>query len=211
MRRLSIPCSTLCLTASLLAPIACRRSAPPQANAVGGPYIPSAGSVPFDVSHVKGGDEVAGEWVATYASHGRTARFRIVIDPPDAGLSAVDQGRFIAEPGSDAAPLVSDLKKALEADSLPEKVKRLPELPFEYTVFGDHLSQVPGGGFQPNPAGNWTTLKVLIEDGDDSMRDEGDDQVEVFLNLNAALKKGEFSIRESDDGDAVVERLAQVL
>jgi hypothetical protein len=36
-------------------------------------------------------------------------------------------------------------------------------------------------------------------------------QGEVFLNINPILKKGEFSIKDSDCGDIVLSQLAQVL
>jgi hypothetical protein len=40
---------------------------------------------------------------------------------------------------------------------------------------------------------------------------EGDQEGDVFLNLNPVIKKGQFSIKDPDYGDIVLARLAQVL
>jgi len=39
----------------------------------------------------------------------------------------------------------------------------------------------------------------------------GDGSSEVFLNLNPALGKGEFSIKDPEYGDGVLQELAKVL
>jgi hypothetical protein len=199
-------CSILCLASILVALTACDRSHAPQPIAVEPAYISSSGSVPFDISPVKSGDDLArGEWIATYTSQGRTARFRIIIDSSNAKDQkfASGQGKFVAEPGSDAAALIPELGKELEANSLPKKVQRTSALPFEYANLGDHLSRIPGGGFHANPPGHWTALKVFLG--------EGDDEAEVFLNFNPALGKAEFSIKDADYGNAILAKLAQVL
>jgi len=40
---------------------------------------------------------------------------------------------------------------------------------------------------------------------------KGGDDGEVFLNINPLLGKGEFSIKDADYGDFVVQELARVL
>jgi hypothetical protein len=40
---------------------------------------------------------------------------------------------------------------------------------------------------------------------------KGGDDGEVFLNFNAVLGKGEFSIKDSDYGDYLLRELAKVL
>jgi len=40
---------------------------------------------------------------------------------------------------------------------------------------------------------------------------EGDQEGEVFLNTNLVIKKGQFSIKDPDYGDAVLAQLARVL
>ncbi|HWY20777.1 MAG TPA: hypothetical protein VNX26_06115 [Candidatus Acidoferrum sp.] len=114
------------------------------------------------------------------------------------------KGRFVAEPGSDASVLLSDLKKALEAKAIPVKVHRTRTLPFTFVNLGDDLSQAPsGGGFNQNPPGDWTAIKIFIG--------EGDQEGQVFLNFNRTMRKGQFSIKDSDYGDLVLKQLATVL
>ena len=60
-------------------------------------------------------------------------------------------GKLVAEPGSDASILLNDLKKALEAKTLPTKVQRANTLPVNFVSFGSHQSQAPGGGFNAKP------------------------------------------------------------
>ena len=70
-------------------------------------------------------------------------------------------------------------------------------------TFGQHQSQATDGGFFANPPGNWTPMKIFIG--------EGDQEGEVFLNLNPVLAKGQFSIKDPDYGDIVLRQLASVL
>jgi len=113
------------------------------------------------------------------------------------------EGRFVAEPGSDASVLLFDLQKALEAKALPSKVQRLQSLPFTFVNIGDNLSQGASGGFNAAPPGNWTAIKVFIG--------EGEQEAEVFLNINVVIKKGQFSIKDAEYGDLVLTQLAKVL
>jgi hypothetical protein len=194
----------ICLVSVFIALTACNRNSPTQLISIEPVYIASSESVPFDISRVKGGDEITGEWMATYTGQRKTAHFRIVIDPPNAkGQFAGGTGKFVAEPGSDASTLILELKKALEAKALPQKVQRITYLPFEYASLGDNLSQISGGGFNTKPAGHWTALKIFVG--------PEEDDAEVFLNINPVLNKAEFSIKDVDYGDLMLARLAQVL
>jgi len=149
-------------------------------------------------------------WLASHSAKGKTANFRIELEAPkrleDNEAKPFDihngQGRFIAEPGSDASALLSDLKNVLEAKTLPE-VQRAGTLPFTFVSFGSHQSQAPAGGFNADPPGNWTPMKVFVG--------EGEQEGEFYLNLNPALKKGQFSIKDPDCGDIVLGQLAKVL
>ena len=40
---------------------------------------------------------------------------------------------------------------------------------------------------------------------------EGEEEGEVFLNLNPVIKKGQFSIKDAEYGDIVLRQLARVL
>ena len=88
---------------------------------------------------------------------------------------------------------------------VPNKVRRVEILPFMFVNLGDNLSQAPGGGFDIKPPGNWTAIKIFIGEG------EGEQEGDLFLNINAAIGKGQFSIKDPDYGDLVVQHLAAVL
>jgi len=109
----------------------------------------------------------------------------------------------VAEPGSDATVLLADLRKALEAKGILPKVQRVQALPFTFVTFGDNFSQVPGGGFNIDPPGAWTATKIFIG--------EGEQEGQVFLNFNPAIRKGQFSIKDADYGDILPKQLATVL
>jgi len=170
------------------------------------PYIPVPNAVAFDLTSSGGNNGIAGEWLATYSSGGKTARFKIVINPIQNASDGIafGKGRFVAIPGSDSTTLIPVLKAALEAKTMPTAPKRAAYLPFTLANLGDHLSQESNGGFNTNPPGGWTAMKIFIEDGD------GDD-VELFLNLDPSIGKGQFSIKDADYGDEAVAKLATVL
>jgi len=158
------------LAASLLVLGACQRpsSGGQEEVQVNETYLSAPGSVGFDIeSHPT--DNASRQWLATYTANGKTAKFRIELGPAksikDKDSMGLDietgEGRFVAVFGSDASVLLADLKKALEAKTLPSHPKRLNTLPFTYVTFGENQSQSPGGGFNANPAGHWTPMKSL--------------------------------------------------
>jgi hypothetical protein len=173
-------------------------------------YISAPGSVGFDIEPLPS-DSSAQLWLATFVSKGKMAKFRIELGAPnplnDRESRKFDiqqgEGKFVSVPGSDASVLLADLKKSLEAKTLPVKVKRLSNLSFVFITLGMNESQAPGGGFNDQPRGNWTTMKMFIGEGEQ----EGD----LFLNLNPVIKKGQFSIKDPDYGDIVLTHLARVL
>jgi len=171
-------------------------------------YIPDEGSLGFDIEPVKAADG-ASQFIATYSAQGKTARFRIQFGQATATTDTkvaniqFGTGKFIAEPGSDASVLLSDLTEALEAKAIPTKVQRAGDLPFTYATLGEHMSQSAQGGFSATPAGNWTTTKIFIE--------QGEQEGEVYLNFNPVIKKAQFSIKDPDYGDFLLAQLAKVL
>jgi len=173
-------------------------------------YVSDSGSVGFDVRPLKGQNDSL-RLEATYESRGRLAKFAIEFGPTHDVESkdsknvpmGTGQGRFLAEPGSDATVLLADLQKALEAKTIPAKTRRVQALPFMFVNLGDNLSQAPGGGFNANPPGGWTAIKIFMG--------EEEQEGEVFVNFNQAIGKGEFSIKDADYGDLVPNQLATVL
>jgi len=99
--------------------------------------------------------------------------------------------------------MLADLKTALEAKSLPKNIKRESALPFTYATLGEHQSRIQGGGYSSKPSGNWIAMKIFIS--------SGDEESEVFMNLDPIGGNGEFSIKDSDYGDAILTRLASIL
>lgn len=186
------------------------------ANASAAPLLPNslqnpASPIPcrsgFDITPLPS-DNGAVAWLAIYASHGRTAKFRVQLHPrggDSSGPIDISEGDGVikAETGSDATQLLADLKRALEAKHLPIKVHRADQLAFSYVILGENQSRADGGGFNPNPPGKWTAMKIFLP--------KGGDDAEVFLNFSLALRKGEFSEKDVDYGDEVLARLATVL
>jgi hypothetical protein len=98
---------------------------------------------------------------------------------------------------------LADLHKALQAKVQPLPASKRTSIPFTYANIGDNLSQVRGGGFNTKPPGNWTALKLFLG--------EGDQEGELFLNINPKIRKGQFSMKDPDYGDLVLAELAKVL
>jgi len=173
-------------------------------------YIPNSGSVGFDIAPIQGDNE-SSQWNASYTSQGKTAQFRIEFGPAKASDAKdsgdfpfrVGKGRIVAVPGSDPSVLLADLQKALEAKHQPTKIEKIQSLPFTFVNIGTNMSQAAGGGFFAKPLGHWTTTKIFIG--------EGENEGEFFLNINPAINKGQFSIKDADYGDIVVSQLARVL
>lgn len=186
-----------------------RKQAKPADSKVESRFPEEPPTVMFDMkSVVVGGKSTASQlYDCTYQSAGKTARFRIEWrqNGPLSGdipMAAAD-GRFLAVAGSDNSALLNDLKKALEAKQIPQKISGVKEVPFDAVVLGDHQSRDESGGYHDNPRGDWILLKLFLPKG-------GDDG-ELFLNINPVLGKGEFSIKDEEYGDYLLGQFARVL
>src|SRR5262245_1139066 len=195
--------STLCLVL-FLAVLGCKSAAPKEP-----PYSPGEGAVAFDLVLESGPSNMQGptKWLATYQSGGHAARFRLEFGSTKESSQkplpiSFGKGRFVAVPGSDNTALMAELQEALEAKGLPEKSGRAESLPFEFVNLGCDLYRTPTG-LSGDRKGNWCAIKLFLGNG----QKEG----EVFLNLNSALGKGEFSLKDPDYGDFLVAELARVL
>ena len=197
--------------AGLLLPIACKSATNKESAPIAEPRIGTAAypdSVLFNLKTITNKDSGAQQWLASYISHGKTSLFRIELSIPhssgDSKTPALfGSGRFIANPSSDPSAMIADLQRALEATSLPQNVKRESSLPFTYVTLGDHQVRLEDGSFTSKPSGNWTPMKIFIG--------KGDQESEVFMNLSSADGKGEFSMKDSEYGDAILAKLASVL
>lgn len=204
------PSFRCCLAVTVVAMSACGSPSVRPQEQTAERYISVPGAVGFDIEPLPS-DGFIQHWLATYVSNGKTAKFRIEL-----GLSKPlgdkeskefdikqGEGKFTAEPGSDASVLLAELKNALEAKNLPANVQRTSDLPFVFVSLGKNQSQDASGGFNAQPPGHWTPMKLFIG--------EGEQEGEVFLNLNPVIKKGQFSIKDPDYGDIVLAQLARVL
>jgi hypothetical protein len=198
------------LVAAVISAGACKSARNESSGVVAEAHDSGPDSVGFDIHPVQSGNG-SQAWLASCVSKGKTARFRIELEPAhvSAAKDSKDfsfrfgKGRFVAEQGSDAEVLVMDLKKALAAKALPSKVERSATLPFTFVNLGENMSHDSGRGFSEKPRGSWTAMKIFLE--------AGDQEGEVFLNLNPQQGRGEFSIKDEDYGDFVVAQLAKVL
>jgi hypothetical protein len=207
MRSLFLP---PCLLVAALLSVGCSKSTSTTESRAVEPYIPDSGSVGFDLAPLNGSNGST-EWMAIYASQGKTAKFRIEFgpekaaetkDPKDSPIR-FGSGCILAESGSDSSALLSDLAEAFEAKHPPAMAKRISFLSFTFANIGTNLSQAPGGGFNTKPAGHWIATKIFMG--------QGDQEGQFFLNINPATNKGQFSIKDADYGDIVISGLAQVL
>ncbi|MGH9743266.1 MAG: hypothetical protein ACRD51_13060 [Candidatus Acidiferrum sp.] len=171
------------------------------------PIVPEAGNgyLMFDLQQITDNGSIT-IFSCKYRGGGKTALFKFEVDagqPNGFPPIAFVHGKLIAVPGSDSSILLQNLKKTLEAKNLPERVTRVSEVPFTAAILGTSQSHAQDGGFFVKPSGHWTAMKIFIG--------KKDDPAEVFLNFNTVLKKGEFSIKDSDYGDDVLRELAKVL
>jgi hypothetical protein len=165
------------------------------------------GTVPFQLQELgairkKGSDTHI--WLATHTENGKTARFQIklALKPATGAVPiAFTSGVLYHERNSDASALLPALAHALEAKKTPAAVKKQDHLPFQAAIVGENLTQSPDGDLVAEPKGHWTAIKVFVRGG------EG----EFFLNLDPDEGQGEFSIKDPEYGDIVVQELAKVL
>jgi hypothetical protein len=171
-------------------------------------YTQVEGSVGFDVTPSAPEPDGTTIWHAVYTSPEGTTRFDLKLfpqqpskDDPSIGFG---KGTINAVAGSQPAPLLNALKIALEAKKLPKKTVHTETLPFIYADLGSGMVRDKDGGFDVKGHGTWSAIKLFLPTSD------GQDDAEVYLNLSAAVRKGEFSIKDSDYGDDVLAALARV-
>jgi hypothetical protein len=167
-------------------------------------------SVGFDLEPLQSGDG-SRQWIGIYNSPGKIARFRIDLGeaewtpgktPGDSGVKS-GEGALIPEPGSDSSGLLVELQKALRAKTAPRAPLTKTSIPFTYVYVGDNLSQARAGGFNADPPGSWTALKLIFG--------EGDRESEILLHINGSINKGQFSMKDPGYGDLALAELAKAL
>ncbi|HSS98036.1 MAG TPA: hypothetical protein VLK33_13440 [Terriglobales bacterium] len=162
----------------------------------------------FDLKSAHGSDASGVQiYECVYQERDKTTRFRLQLkqlEPASGDIPmASAEGILQAVNGSDNSLFLDRLKIALDAKTIPTKSPRVTELPFDAMIIGIKQSRNSDGSYSSKPAGDWSAIKLFFPKG-------GDDG-EVFLNLNPVLGKGEFSIKDSDYGDYLLQEFAKVL
>ena len=173
-------------------------------------HLTGEASVGFDLEPLQSGGG-SQQWTAIYNSSGKIARFRIDLGVAESTPSRTagepevksSEGALIPEPASNSSALLADLQKVLRAKTAPRAPLTKSSVPFTCVYVGENLSQASGGGFNANPPGNWTALKLIFGDGDR--------ESEILLHINVSTKKAQFSMKDARYGDLALAELAKVL
>ena len=168
--------------------------------------LSEAAFVAFELQPLRS-DDKSRQWIGSYSSSGKVARFRIDCGPAEAtpgnASAKSGEGTLLPESGSDSSVLLMELQKALKARSAPQVPVAKTSVPFTYVNLWDHLSQTSTGEFSANPPGDWTALKLIFG--------EGERESQILLYLNDSTRKGQFSMKEPRYGDLALAELAKVL
>jgi hypothetical protein len=138
-----------------------------------------------------------------------TCQFEIVIaksnPATDAPFSFADAA-LVRRPASDCTALLRAVAQHIGFKGELPKPTLTDRLAATVAILGRNQSRKAGrgevaGGFSSTPAGHWTVTKLFLADGDG----------EVFLNINAQERVGEFSIKDEEYATVVVTELAKIL
>lgn len=111
------------------------------------------------------------------------------------------KGRFRHAVGSHPGPFLAEVAKALGAKAPKMSQAKAEVLPFELAILGTRMSRDPGGGFSGKPSGDWVATKLFLADG----------KAEVYFNFEIRSGDAEFSPKDEEYGNLVVEELSKVL
>ena len=171
------------------------------------------GSVEFRISEVSKkavGDSQDIVWLASHDSVKGKAQFLITMQlkqPSGSSPFSFSKGSFERVQGSRPSEFLKQLSAALAAQKPRLSKSKLKKLPFDMAILGTGLSraggsgQLSGGAFAAKPSGSWIATKIFLAGG----------EAEVFLNLDPVSGIGEFSIKDEEYGDTIVQELSRVL
>jgi hypothetical protein len=163
------------------------------------------GSLVFRIDAAEGRPGRVG-WLATYSTEGRTARFRIELEPEPRGTSLPTfvHCALSCEADSDASLLMRDLSRSLGTRPAPPQAG-VAELELTAALLGRDLSRGRGkdsiaGALTSEPKGTWIATKLFLGEG----------EAEVFLNLDPVGGFGELSMKDPAYSAAVVRELGRL-
>ena len=161
-------------------------------------------TVRFNIAKVRNiniGKEMA-SWQATYDAPSGSAKFIINVELPiNAKVHpvSISKGSFKRVEGSKPSALLIALKKALEAKRIPVPLEKLNELNFDVAILENNSTLEQNLDFYGRDGG-WIKTKIFLSN----------DEAEVYLNLNPSQGVGEFSIKDEEYGDRVLQELAKI-
>jgi hypothetical protein len=134
-------------------------------------------------------------WLCTYTPQkGPAEKFQIHM------FKRVEKGVFVALPNTTCPAFVRDLGKVLDAKHPPKQLPHESQLPFDAIMLGEHLSRQKNGALSNRPPGPWTDYKMFF----------GDDEAEMFMDVDPRSHRAQFSLKDSDYGDYLVSQLDAV-
>ena len=148
-------------------------------------------------------------YMATTDGDPPTCQFEIVIEkskPASDARFSFAEAALLRQPESECTAFLRALAEHLGFKGELPKPQLTDRLSGTLAVLGRNQSRQAdreevAGGFSSTPAGHWTAAKFFLADG------EG----EVYLNINAQERVGEFSIKDEDYATSVVTELAKIL
>lgn len=149
-------------------------------------------------------------FLATYGTGDEEAKFIVEFDGSrvkgrSAGGAIIDfvtfsKGRFLHVTGSRPDAFLRAIAKALEAKTPRLSQERANVLPFDVAFLGDLRGSSQPGGADGWPRGKITT-KLFLADG----------EAEVFFNFDPGSGDAEFSMKDEEYGNIVIEQLSKIL
>ena len=163
--------------------------------------------VTFRISQVskkalEGGQQFV--WLASHDSKMGKAQFLISMDIRRASGNSpfsVSKGSIEHVQGSEPGEFLRLLAVALAANKPHISKASLKQLPFSMAILGTNQSHEIGGSFSDRPAGSWIATKIFL----------ANDQAEVYLNIDPVNGIGEFSMKDEEYGNTVIQELSKVL
>ncbi|HSR66857.1 MAG TPA: hypothetical protein VLU25_02855 [Acidobacteriota bacterium] len=149
-------------------------------------------------------------WRAVSRSTGEESfafRLEMLLKPLQGEIPmAFSQGAIIREPDADGRDFLKEIARAIEAEAdIPSHPERVDRLEFSTAILGTSLRRNVGddlvaGRFTSTKPGDWIVFKLFL----------GEEEAEVYLNINPVSGEGEFAPKDTDYGPAVLRELAKV-
>jgi len=179
-------------------------AAPPPAPAPTVELSPGSFQI-ADLSPANGGSR----YIASTREVPPICQFEILIEPATSaggGPFSFSKAALVRRRKSDCTALLRTLARELAFTGELPGPQPVDRLSVSIAILGTNQSRSPdvgeiAGSFSSTPPGHWTASKLFLADG------EG----EVFLNIDAPDRVGEFSIKDEDYATVVVTEFARIM